>query len=600
MPFASRKFVNNADSTLRNRLHKLRQLLFHIRLDGFSCTSDQLSQLRAEEIDAQLKAIRREVPVRLTVMALLAAVFLLYLPAAFVLIWAVAVLVCDGLEDGFFRRARAGPDQTHFYKVGLLAVYVGELCTSLPSSIIWQTEDPFSKAISVGVMSAALMRLTTIRSIHPATGLAGTAAVATLIAVFNSYYWLHLGDIAGFVFTSIIGVTSIGHVIAAIIQHHGELRQAAIGKLALQQASEAKSHFLSQMSHELRTPLNAIIGIGTSAHLSTQDPQLKDNLDVLVTSAKGLSVVLDDVLDMSAIEQGRITLRARNADIRQEIGLAVALFRPQAEAAGLDLRTEFADDLPKFALLDFDRLRQCILNLASNAVKHTNTGHVVVRVSDDPVGLLRIEVEDTGRGIPPGFEEAIFNRYERALNDAPGYGLGLTICRTIARHMGGEVVAVQVPKGATFRMWCPFEVTPGLMPLGPESLAGADVSGRTVLIVDDIPTNRMVAATYLGILRATPIEAASGTEAVAILQSNPDIDLILLDINMPQMDGIETLRSIRALQWNGKVPPIIAMTADASERDRLIYLKAGMDGYVSKPIDINRLNAEILRVFANV
>jgi CheY-like chemotaxis protein len=307
-------------------------------------------------------------------------------------------------------------------------------------------------------------------------------------------------------------------------------------------------------------------------------------------------MVLDDVLDLSAIEEGRITLRPRTADPSDEIGLAVALFRLQAEAAGITLLADFAPDLPRSACLDYDRLRQCLSNLISNALKHTKAGHVSLQVTFQPPDLLRIVVQDTGAGIPAGFEEIIFNRHERASKAAQGYGLGLTICRAIARRMGGDVTVIPLATGAAFQLWVPVEAPSDTAPAQPEMIIAPAIRGRTVLIVDDIGTNRMVAASYLGLLHCHALEAASGNEALGILAARSDIDLVLLDINMPQMDGLETLRSIRSLSPGSGGPPVIAMTADASDRDRRVYLDAGMDGYVSKPIDLAALNAEITRL----
>lgn len=596
MPESLQDPADRSGSTIRAHIKQFAGFLYGIKPPIQVPAPDQLAQLRAEEVSAQRDAIQRERPIRIVVVTLLAAIFLLYLPPVSVALWILSVLICDLSEARLFRMVQETTGDRRLYPTALIAVYLGELCYSVPSALIWQLEDAFSKAISIGVMSAALMRLSTIRSIHPATGYVGTGAIATLIAISNSYYWLQSSDYRGFAFTSVIAVISVGYVVAAITENHRQQQQAALGRMAVQRASEAKSHFLSQMSHELRTPLNAIIGLGLAAHRTVPDPAVKEQLGVLVQSAKGLSMVLDDVLDLSAIEEGRITLRARQADLRTEIGIAVALFQPQAEAAGVALVCLFDASLPQSARLDFDRLRQCISNLISNALKHTVVGHVTLRVRFEAPSLLGIVVEDSGTGIPAGYEEAIFNRYERATKAAQGYGLGLTICRAIARRMGGDVIAIPLATGAAFDLWIPVEVFAERLARRPDIVVAPEVRGRTILIVDDIGTNRMVAASYLGLLSCRSVEAASGEQALGILAARSDIDLILLDINMPQMDGLETLRTIRTLSPDHDSPPIIAMTADASPRDRLVYLDAGMDGYVSKPINLEALNAEITRL----
>lgn len=596
MSYGFPHFAGRVGSAVRSYLAGLAAYVYGIKQQAQIPDPDQKAQLHADEVHAQRDAIRRERPIRIIVVALLAAIFYLYLPKAVVVLWLAGVLVFDLLEARLFRLLDEATDRQRTYPLALFTVYLDEFCYSIPSAMIWHLEDAFSKGISIGVMAAAMMRLTTIRSIHPATGYAGAAAIATLISISNSYYWLHLRDYSGFAFTSVIALVSVGYVVAAITENHRQQQQAALGRMEVQRTSEAKSHFLSQMSHELRTPLNAIIGIGQAAYRTVPYPEVKERLGILVQSAKGLSMVLDDVLDLSAIEEGRISLRPRMADLRDEIGQAVALFRMQAEAAGIDLAVSFGPSLPRSARLDFDRLRQCISNLISNALKHTQAGHVALQVSFDGDYVLRIVVEDTGTGIPPGFAEAIFNRYERATKAAAGYGLGLTICRAIARRMGGDVRALPSTSGAAFDLWVPVDATSDLPMLRPEVTILPQVKGRTVLIVDDIGTNRIVAASYLGQMHCRAIEASSGTEALGILAGRSDIDIVLMDINMPQMDGLETLRSIRALTPGRDGPPVIAMTADASDRDKRIYLDAGMDGYVAKPIDLAALNAEIARV----
>ncbi len=596
MSFGFPHFAGRIGLAVQSYLSGLASYVYGIKQQAQIPDPDQKAQLHVDEVHAQRDAIRRERPIRIIVVALLAAIFYLYLPKVVVVLWLAGVLACDLLEARLFRLVDEAADRQRNYPFALFTVYLDEFCYSIPSAMIWHLEDAFSKGISIGVMAAAMMRLTTIRSIHPATGYAGTAAIATLISISNSYYWLHLQDYRGFAFTSVIAIVSVGYVVAAITENHLQQQQAALSRMEVQRTSEAKSHFLSQMSHELRTPLNAIIGIGLAAHRAVPHPEVREQLGILVQSAKGLSMVLDDVLDLSAIEEGRISLRPRMADLRDEIGQAVALFRLQAEAAGVTLAVSFGPDLPRSARLDFDRLRQCISNLISNALKHTKAGHVALRVSFDGDYVLRIVVEDTGTGIPPGFAEAIFNRYERATKAAAGYGLGLTICRAIARRMGGDVRAVPSTSGAVFDLWVPVDATSDLPMLRPEVTILPQVKGRTVLIVDDIGTNRIVAASYLAQMNCRAIEASSGTEALEILAGRSDIDIVLMDINMPQMDGLETLRSIRALSPGPDGPPVIAMTADASDRDRRIYLDAGMDGYVAKPIDLAALNAEIARI----
>ena len=572
--------------------------LFGLVEDGPAVSADLLAELRIAEIQRQSEAIGRERPIRWVVTALSVVLFQVYLPWYLVIPAASCVLAADHLEGRLMAVALRDRVWGRAYWAALGAVYLSEFAFCLPASVIWHMEDAFTKAISVGVFAVAMMRLATIRSIHPATGFAGAAALASLIAVSNSLYWLSLGKPDGLAFTSLIALVLIGYLVAAILQNHRQQRLAALSRIAAQRASAAKSRFLAQMSHELRTPLNAIIGTGTSVFLTAQEARTREQMAVLLKSAEGLAVVLNDVLDLTAVEAGHIHLRPRTGDVAHEVGQTVALFRPQAGAAGLDLRLEVQDDLPARLWLDYDRLRQCLSNLLSNALKHTEQGQILVRLRFDPPDQLDIEVQDSGCGIAAGQEERIFQSYERGTPKQEGHGLGLAICRMLMDRMAGQIGLRPSGPGATFFLRLPAPVvedaplTPHPAPVLP------DLTGVRVLVVDDIATDRLVAATYLGLLGCAAVEVAGGNLALEMVRAAHDIDVMLLDINMPGMGGLETLQQIRALPGRVGHLPLIAMTADAQDHDRRACLAAGLDGYVTKPIHLNTLRSEIARVLA--
>jgi len=583
---------------LASGLGRLGAMLFGVTPHVPEVSAELLAELRMAEIWRQSDAVARELPIRLVVIALIAAVFLVYLPWYLVLGLALVVVLADHHEKrltaSVLRSGILGRD----YWAALVAVYVSELAFCLPASVIWHVEDPFTKAISVGVFAAAMMRLATIRSIHPATGFAGAAAMASLISVANSSFWIGVGNWGGLAFTTLIAVVSFGYLGSAIIQNHRQQRLAALSEISAQRASEAKSRFLAQMSHELRTPLNAIIGTGTAVFLTAADARIKEQVAVLLKSAEGLAVVLNDVLDVAAVEEGRITLRPRVGNLTQEVGQTVDLFRPQADAAGLQLRLVVLGQVPGSLRLDYDRLRQCLSNLLSNALKHTSQGQIEVHLRFDPPGQIDIEVRDTGSGVPAGQEERIFDRYERGAATREGYGLGLAICRMLMGQMGGTIGMRPAPVGAVFYMVLPAEVVAEAADSAALRSALQDVAGVRVLVVDDIATNRLVAATYLGLLGCTVVEASGGAAAVERLRAGRDVDVVLLDMNMPGMGGLETLRQLRGLPGDVARLPVIAMTADALDHERQAYLAAGLDGYVTKPIYLNALRAEIATVLA--
>lgn len=570
--------------------------LYGVEDDHSKTTADQRAKLQADEIREHLLAIKRETPIRVISLLLIASISILYLPLTFVVLSVLLVLICDRTEVRLLSHSSLASRFPSYHRLAIGVVFVGELVFCFPTAVMWQIDDAFTKAISVGILAAALMRLATIRSIHPASGFAGISAQGSIIAVSNSYYWLIRGDYRGFAFTSLIAVVSLGYVAAAIVQNHRQIRKSTLSRMAAQQASDAKGYFLAQMSHELRTPLNAIIGMGTAALSRTKTKEDQEHLAILVKSAEGLGIVLDDVLDTAAIEEGRINIRPRLGDLRREIEFAVGLFRQSAIDTSNDLSVEFGPELPDFLQLDFDRLRQCIANLLSNALKNTHAGRVVVRARFHYPAILEIDVDDTGIGIPAGTESTIFNRSERRTKSASGNGLGLSICRAIINQMSGEIVALPSREGAKFRIRVPSTVVDPSGDGKPGSAQGPYPSALKILVVDDIGTNRLVAATYLKMLNYQTVESTNGPGAIQALQEDDGIDLVLLDINMPGMNGLETLTAIRAEGAERDRIPVIAMTADASERDRILYLQAGMDGYVSKPINLEALDQEIRRI----
>lgn len=284
--------------------------------------------------------------------------------------------------------------------------------------------------------------------------------------------------------------------------------------------------------------------------------------------------------------------RSRVADAMDEVGQTVALFRPEAEAAGLALPMQVGGDTPAALRLDFDRLRQCLSNLLSNALKHTAQGRITVDLRLDGPGILVLQVADSDSRVPADDKERIFQRYVRTLTLHAGHGLELSISRMLVDRMGGQIVLLPSDSGAQFEIRVPAEQAPAAE-VAAVSMARHDLSGTHVLIVDDIATNRLVAATYLGLLNCTVIEAATGTAALSMLQV---VEVVLLDMNMPGLSALETLATIRAVEEPLGRLTVVAMTTDAQDHHRQIYLAAGLDGYVTKPMQLNARRDKLARV----
>ena len=369
---------------------------------------------------------------------------------------------------------------------------------------------------------------------------------------------------------------------------------------AAQSANEAKAQFLANMSHEIRTPMNGVLGV---MHVLKRELPAGDSADLLgeaLAAGQMLSTLLDDVIDISRIEAGRLDLNREPVDPRELVRGVARLLAGQASHKGLRLELDLADDLG-WIETDPTRVRQALFNLIGNAVKFTLKGSVTVRgrkvmTADGP--RLVFDVVDTGIGVPLEAQTSLFERFQQA--DASttrrfgGSGLGLAITRKLAQMLGGEVSFRSTPgEGSTFTLT--IAAPPAAPPAALEAEADNLLEGLKVLVVEDNPTNQLVARRILEQLGArvsVADDGAAGVEAARI----GAFHLILMDVQMPGMDGLEASRRIRALPGPESRAPIIALTANVMAHQRAAYRAAGMDGVAAKPISPAALVAEILRL----
>ncbi|MBQ1543078.1 MAG: response regulator [Caulobacteraceae bacterium] len=560
---------------------------------------------RYRELLGAVEARRKHLPIRLVTTAFGSLVISLLLDSAWIWGWAAVYALAQSAEGVLFRpsglakwRAPARWRMAAICYILFIQATIGA-AVALP---LWMADSRYGPAIAVYLLAGAGLNLIVISGGSRLAFLVSTTpySACSLLVIFadpglpNTLRPLALVVAAGLVFNCYF----TWRMSARALQKE----QAAAAQA--EAATAAKSAFVAMVSHELRTPITAMLAGAAALEREAADPQGRANAALILEAGAMMRTLLDDLLDLAKLEAGRMTAEAIAYDQRALICQAVRFWSVEAGKKGLKLRLEGAARLPRWVEGDPTRLRQILNNLFSNAIKFTETGSVTLTLSTQD-GQVRCQVRDTGPGLDDDQMARLFTPFDQS--DASiarthgGTGLGLAISRQLARLMGGDLVASGTPgSGASFLLSLPLRPAAAPAVEAEVEPAAAPPPARArlrILVVDDHAINRRALGLILSPLEAELVEAETGADALEALAGQP-FDLVLMDLNMPGLDGREATRRLRARGGLNQSVPVVAVTASAAERELSDCLAAGMNGHVVKPIDAQQLYAVMEAVLA--
>ena len=383
------------------------------------------------------------------------------------------------------------------------------------------------------------------------------------------------------------------------------IKQLHIARKTAEHATREKSSFLAIMSHEIRTPMSGIVGTAYLLQKTTQTDEQKQYTNTLVNAAKSLHSVIDDILDFSKIEAKKLVLNNKTFNLHQTIDEVINVLKLNAENKGLTLINDIAPDLPCFFIGDSQRIRQILFNLVGNAIKFTQQGKVSLITAVEPAVIpesntgtervqLRFDIIDTGPGISKKQQSTIFDSFTQADNHQynkthTGTGLGTTIAKQLVELMGGQIgVISKLNQGSHFWVSISLAIAQQQDIKNNQNCQKAMAISMNILIVEDEDINAMVLQNYLKDMGHTTQRVFDGKNALQELSLN-QYDLVFMDINMPEINGIDTTKIWREREEKDQHIPIIALTAHATTEDREVCLQSGMDDFISKPISPEQL-----------
>ena len=531
------------------------------------------------------------------------------------LVWWALTLAAGGARSWFERRlqGRVGKDYPLVFQ--LVAITAGVFWAAAPV-LAWTCPHPFGRALAVAYLICGYSLVFGQLRQSPKQALLisspYTAVVLWIIASLwgRPEFWPFV-CVLPFVATGLMVHIILGLVAQAQITQAQDRQALLIDELQqardkAEAANRAKSAFLGVVSHELRTPMNGVLGAAQLLSATRLDPTQKEYVSIVRNSGDSLLALLNDILDLTKIEADRMALEAIDISMTELVGRVGATWTARAKEKSIAYEVEIAPDAPAVIVGDPTRLSQILHNLLSNALKFTGTGEVRLKVDCERISQSRarlsFHVSDTGPGIAPEDLERLFQPFTQldvsSTRRFGGTGLGLTISRRLAQLMGGELsVRSVVGHGSCFILSVEFEVRTWAAPRIETPLTAAIGQGESlrVLVVEDHPVNRMIIEAWLASAGHVATSAENGEQALELCALER-FDLVLMDVNMPVMDGLTATRQLRASDGPNSDSAVVVLSASARAEDHDAGLAAGADAYLDKPIDFKRLSALMSRL----
>ncbi|MGA0603839.1 ATP-binding protein [Caulobacter sp. KR2-114] len=465
----------------------------------------------------------------------------------------------------------------------------------------WTSGDPTFQVMAVVLLMSLIIAAQTFGLRSPLAGALFAIPPALMMVGLtvgaSAASGLKLLTVAVFQALALVHLTYLALMVLANRRALRESQDALVRESqAAVAANQSKSAFLAMMSHELRTPLTGVLGMAHALTLTKLNEDQASRVQMLERSGEGLMVILNDILDISKIEAGKLELETIALDLH-DLGQQVhALWSEAARAKGVTLTYDLAPETPRWVLGDPTRLRQIMNNLMGNALKFTAKGEVRLSIRPGEGDVCEVAVADTGLGISEAEQARLFQPFQQVDTTTArkfgGTGLGLAICRQLASLMGGEIgLSSREGEGSVFTLRAPLPVTEPAPADSPDA-SSVSLAGLRVLVADDNPVNLAVARAILEAFGASLVTAENGADALDKLGCE-QVDVVLLDVHMPIMDGFEALAKIRAAGPNLRQLPVIALTADAMAGANTDLMAAGFDAVAPKPINPQQLVAMV-------